>query len=140
MASNLSQFLLAGLLLLGCQTFAQSGPNLVVDGKVIPFDPKYVTPLDKESQERVVGQVQKVIDQAMAKGVSQIGTLDLRKLRQEIRTVKLMSVDFGAQAVGVGKFTIRLGSVYFSETKSLYLNQNVLYFESRAWPMLIHEF
>jgi len=140
MASILSQVLLAGVLLFGCQTFAQSGPNLVVNGKVIPFDPKYVTPVDEESGERVIGQVRTVIDKALAKGVSQVGALDLRKLRREIQTVKILIVNFGAQAVGVGKFTMRLGSVYFSETKSLYLNQNVLFSEARAWPMLIHEF
>lgn len=136
----LANMLLGSFLVLSCQSFAQSGPSLAVDGKIISFDPKYVTPATESTRQEVVGQAQEIVDQALLKGLRTLGTIDLQRLREELSTVNVVTVRPGASAIGAGKFTVRLGSVYFVETRTVYLNGDTLFNNSRAKPLMIHEF
>jgi len=140
MASILSQSLLAGFLVFSCQTFAQSGPVMAVNGKMVPFNSKYVSAIDEKSRKEVLRSVRDTVDRNLKLGVKNIGSLSLDKFRKDIESVNLVVVQNGVQAIGTGQFTIRMGSVYYTESKSIYLNQESFRWDSRAVPNLIHEF
>jgi hypothetical protein len=135
--------LLVGLLF-SCQSFGQVIPKMVDrKGNLVTNGEDYLYQ-GKALRNVTINNMLMLLNQKLESGTTTLGNIDLKKLSQELTTVKLFIVDPEVKAIGVGQSNqLRGGSVYIIETHSLYLNaQNIdlRYFENeRIANLLNHE-
>lgn len=128
MRSNriLSRTLLLLLTIVSCRSFGQMKPNLVFEGKVIPFDDKFVRVPTAEEKTAFLKAATDPLDLAIKQNIKEIGKVNLAELKEQMKEVDILVVKPGAQAIGSGQFTIRMGNVYVPSTKTIYINTETL--------------
>lgn len=132
--------IVATTLIFACQSFGQPGPNLAIGQKIVPFDPKYISPANDITKTTILNHLNAKIDQALSDGVISIGTVELRKFKEQLKDIHFYVVAGGASAVGLGQFSVRLGSVYTSENKSIYINMDTFMDEpEKSLYLILHE-
>lgn len=116
-------------------------PQLVLGKDPIPYDGKYIVAWAAEDKAVFIEKARAPLKKALEKGVTHLHGIDLKRASEEFATVNLYAVHNGASAIGAGAFSVRFGSVYITETKSVYINTSSL--ENGGEPthgLLTHEF
>lgn len=135
-----SGYILVSALTFSCLCFGQLKPQLVIGQTFIDFDQKYVSELNPIEKQELLKLVIKPLQNNIEQGASHIHEIDLKNLANEFSNVKLYKLLNDAHAIGVGNNSGRFGSVYISETQSVYINQDITDYTSKQnVPLLAHE-
>ena len=126
MKFRLLHFLSVCILFSACLTYGHPQPHFLVNGKVIPFDAKYLRSASPEIHDIWFRFLDQMIDRVIATGTTSVGRINLKNLKLEFRQLHFIGVDQQAWAIGIGAFTSRLGSVSIPETKTVYINFNTM--------------
>lgn len=101
---------------------AETLPTLLIGEKIVPFDSAFETALSASEESRIRSSVEAVVQSAIDQGVSRIGSIELQKLKADLRTVKLRAIGRRAVVVAIGFSSARAGAAYITETRTVFVN------------------